>query len=100
MAYEMTDRQARRQEYRSPKSGRYDQVNPCYRCGKSAGDDYWSVLCDESDAAGRPWHDTALCCCHPCATHLQKLVDTDLEAAWAETQHADWGKLPRGKARA
>lgn len=88
-----TAAQRLRQDHRD--GGKYAKVNPCYRCGKSASLEYWSHLCDEVDALGNHWHDTALCICAKCAAHLEKL---DPAAAWAETLSPAWGSLPQGKA--
>lgn len=79
------------------KSGRYARVNPCQRCGKSAGVDYYSVLCDQTDSLGNEWHDSAICVCQKCAKYLEDLVESNPEAAWMEIKSQDYGSLPQGK---
>lgn len=88
-----TRKQLNRQGHRDG-SGRYAQVFPCYRCGKSAGEDYVSFNADTADALGNEWHDTALCLCDDCGDYMGTLTP---EAAWAEANHPRWGKLPQGK---
>ncbi len=81
-----------RQDYRD--KGKYSRVNPCYRCGKSAGIDYCSFLGDDTDACGNHWYDVALCVCEKCWIYLDELTP---EAAWAETSSPNWGKFQQGK---
>lgn len=88
----MSRNQRLRQGHRD-RTGRYAQVFPCYRCGTSAGEDYFSFNADTRDSLGNDWHDTALCLCKPCADYMLTLSP---EAAWAETSNR-WGKLPQGK---
>lgn len=91
----MTTKQRERQKRQHRERGRYAKVNPCYRCGKSAGVDYLSSAhTDTADELGNEWHDIALCLCEPCAVHLAQLTPT---AAWADVTHADYGRLPQGK---
>ena len=91
---DMTARQRERQQHRA--SGKYAKVNPCYRCGKSAGLDYYSdERTDTVDSQGNAWGDHALCLCGQCAAHMHTLDDA---AAWAEVHRDDYGHLPRGRA--
>lgn len=85
------ERQAHRE------NGKYAKVNPCYRCGKSAGADYCSVNADSSDSIGNNWNDIALCLCEPCATYLQAFTDSDPVGAWAEVNCKQYGQLPQGE---
>lgn len=86
-------RQIQRQKHRE-RTGRYAQVFPCYRCGKSAGEDYASYNGDAVDVLGNSWHDTALCLCEKCAAHMQMLSPA---WAWAEASSPAWGFMPQGK---
>ncbi|MFA4971771.1 MAG: hypothetical protein WC683_04110 [bacterium] len=92
----MTNAQKHRQRYRS-KDGRYREFNPCYRCGKSAGEDYFSgPWTDRNDPLGNQWHDDALCLCESCASYMYSHKD-DPAMLWAEANSPEWGKLPQGK---
>jgi len=92
----MTRNQALRQSSDYRDKGRYAKVNPCYRCGKSAGVDYLSDRrTDMTDSCGNKWDDIALCICQRCAVYLDKLDDA---AAWADVKHPNYGKHPQGKA--
>ena len=64
-----------RQEHR--EGGRYTKVNPCYACGKSAGDDYLSHPMTDKNK----WDDTAICLCKKChkATYDMVKVEDFLE---------------------
>lgn len=64
----LTDKQRRRQAYRS--SGKYAKVNPCELCRKSAGEDYFSWQhCDE--------HGIGVTLCEPCADDLAVVAEAD-----------------------
>ncbi len=93
----LTPSQRERQSRQHRSNGKYAKVHPCYRCGKSAGVDYLSVLCDETDSLGNSWHDRAICLCGKCATYLQNLTEFDPRAAWAEVTSNEYGSLPQGK---
>lgn len=91
----MTYEQKERQRHRG-RDGRYTEVFPCYRCGKSAGVDYFSGnYVDRDDEDGRHWGDELLCLCGPCAKHMSKMDGTQCAA---EIDRPEWGNLPRGKA--
>jgi hypothetical protein len=94
MKRQMTQEQHERQRHRE-RSGRYSKVNPCYRCGKSAGENYTSVLDSECDSLGNNWGDSALCLCWPCGGYMAKLTETNPQAAWDELQSPKWGKFPQ-----
>lgn len=82
-----TKKQQQRQEYR--ERGQYAKVNPCYRCGKSAGVEY------ESDPRTDDLvNDEALCLCGPCAQLLVQLPDAEF---LIEVARPDYGHLPQGK---
>lgn len=83
----MTPAQQRRQKHRD--SGKYAKVNPCYRCGKSAGDNYWSDRRTDSLL-----NDEAICLCTPCRDLLDKMTD---EQIVAEVKSADYGHKKQGK---
>jgi len=69
-----TRKQRSRQEHRDTH-GRYEKVNPCYCCGKSAGVDYVShPMTDRTDPGGRDWGDTALCLCAECLNATEDMV--------------------------
>ena len=90
----MTPKQRDRQRHRS-RGGQYAQVNPCYRCGKSAGVDYCSGKhTDSVDSLGNVWHDHALCLCEPCAVYLNALSDAD---AWQDVISPAYGNHPSGR---
>jgi hypothetical protein len=92
MTWQQRERQKR--EHRD-EEGRYAQVNPCYRCGKSAGADYFSgPYVDRGDPTGRSWGDQMLCTCEPCANYLHKLGPEEIAA---EVDSKLWGRLPKGK---
>jgi hypothetical protein len=107
----MTGRQRQRQGSRSG-DGRYAEHMPCYRCGKSAGEDYCSgPLVDRTDERGRSWGDAMLCLCEPCASYLDDLIKkpNGLDRIYAEVDGPRWGVgkynpnsfaggLPQGKA--
>jgi len=84
-----TPAQRERQLHRD--AGKYAKVNPCYRCGKSAGIDYYSdERTDTKDSEGNEWGDHALCLCERCANHMHTLSDAE---AWAEVHRDDYGAL-------
>ena len=62
----MTPKQFRRQKHR--EGGRYAQVNPCYVCGKSAGEQYFSH--PDSDHL---INDELLCLCQKCIDKYGKI---------------------------
>lgn len=62
----MTPKQQRRQRHR--ESGKYAKVNPCYACGKSSGDDYFSHPDTDNSI-----DDELLCLCHSCYDKLKDL---------------------------
>ena len=70
----MTPAQRQRQSHRE-RTGKYALVNPCYLCGKSAGEDYWSHHADETDSAGNSWGDLALVLCFKCYNKLVVMPD-------------------------
>ena len=71
---EMTDAQQARQRFRS--RGKYAKVYPCYVCGESAGEGYFSDRRTDTLAFG----DVALVLCSKCATEGDAMSD---EAALA-----------------
>ena len=72
----LTDAQIRRQRHRD--HGKYAQVNPCYGCGKSAGEDYFShPLSDQNGSDGKPWDDVALCLCLNCYNATKNMTRVD-----------------------
>jgi len=87
---------AQRDRQRSRESdGRYTIHNPCYRCGKSAGTEYYSgKYVDRDDENGRHWGDELLCICRACESYLHKL---DLQGLYEEVSNMNWGNLPKGK---
>jgi hypothetical protein len=89
--------QNERQRHRD--NGKYAKVNPCYRCGKSAGVDYCSFLADTTDECSNAWDDKALCVCGRCNSYLWSLYRIDPSAPWDEAMSSEWGKLPQGKAQ-
>ena len=90
----MNWKQEERQKHRN-QDGKYSQVNPCYRCGKSAGADYFSgPYVDRDDETGRKWNDEMLCLCEPCAGYMEQL---DVAEIVREVDGASWGRLPRAK---
>lgn len=90
----MTSNQHERQKHRG-RDGRYDKVFPCYRCGKSAGVDYFSgPFVDRADERGEDWSDEMLCLCEPCAKHMWPMTGAECEA---EVSDANWGSLPQGR---
>lgn len=62
----MTPKQRYRQKHRD--NGQYAKVNPCYVCGKSAGEDY----CSHPDTDGAI-NDQLLCLCADCYQKLSPL---------------------------
>ncbi len=66
-----TQAQRERQNHRE-KSGRYDKVNPCYVCGRSAGVDY----CSHGDT-DYLFGDALLVICDGCSRALQALRGAD-----------------------
>lgn len=100
MENKMTWKQKDRQRGRSA-DGRYAEHNPCYRCGKSAGSNYFSgPFVDRKDPRGQVWSYEMLCVCEPCGAYLWNLADTgDLDRINAEVGGGNWGWLPQGKAR-
>lgn len=83
----MTPAQNKRQAYRS--RGQYAKVNPCYRCGKSAGEDYRSDRRTDDLI-----DDQAMCLCDPCANLLAALTDEEL---FIELARPDYGACKQGK---
>lgn len=64
----MTKNQEAFQDQVERKSGRYAKINPCERCGRSAGVDYFSLSnCNET---GRD-----VCLCKRCAVKYQNQID-------------------------
>lgn len=91
----MTGKQKQRQKHRR-RNGQYDQVFPCYRCGKSAGTNYNSGnYTDRDDEDGRHWGDELLCLCEPCAKYMHSMNGAQ---CFAEVSRPEWGNLPRGRA--
>lgn len=93
----LTPKQRERQRHR--EAGKYAAVNPCYRCGKSAGVEYFSVLCDEIDSLGNGWDDIAICVCQKCSSYLEGLLEMNPTEAWADVTDPNYGKHPQGKPR-
>jgi hypothetical protein len=65
--------QKRAQAYaqkRQGKGGRFAALNPCYGCGKSAGEKYLS-----HDLTDNGWEDLAICLCEKCAEATGKMTD-------------------------
>lgn len=52
-------------------SGRFGKLNPCYGCGKSAGQDYFS----HPLTGGVLWADLALVLCERCAEATERMFD-------------------------
>lgn len=89
----MTTKQASRQRARDPKNGRYEEHNPCSRCGRSAGADYVSDhRTDGSLESGYQVYDRALCLCSSCGEHTNALDDAAFEV---ELRDPRWGAMPR-----
>lgn len=55
------------------KDGRFKNLNPCYVCGKSAGDNYWSDHRTDTGEFG----DIALCLCGDCAEKGEAMSDEE-----------------------
>lgn len=91
---ERTPAQRQRQHADYRNKGRYAKVNPCYRCGNSAGVDYWSDARSDRTILGYNVGDEALCLCKNCATIMADMTDAEF---LAEIQRDDYGKLPQGK---
>lgn len=53
--------------------GRYAELNPCYVCGKSAGENYRSDSRTDTDDFG----DIALVLCDPCAEKGEAMPDAE-----------------------
>lgn len=75
----MTQAQKNRQQHRN-RIGQYSQVYPCRRCGKSAGERYFSDRRTDTTVNGVEVGDFALCLCIPCATILDAMNDTEFVA--------------------
>lgn len=90
----MTPKQRQRQDSEYRARGKYAKVNPCYRCGKSAGIDYCSDHRTDTDIGDRAIGDQALCLCDPCGTYMANLTDDQF---LAEIDREDYGHLPQGK---
>lgn len=76
----MTPSQKRRQKHRAA-SGRYELVNPCNLCGKSAGVNYFSDRrLDTIDSCGHDWGGLGLCLCAKCASKLDRMDDSEAHA--------------------
>lgn len=69
----MSWRQSARQDAREQKSGRYRTLNPCERCKKSSGADYYS---DERCNTIGP----GLILCGGCAELLAAVPDSEYES--------------------
>lgn len=80
----MTLNQKERQNHRE-NNGRYAKVNPCYRCGKSAGVDYYADRRTDGLIG-----DEALVLCAECFTVLDKMMDEEL---LAEISREDYGHI-------
>ena len=65
-----TQSQIRRQDRKYRDAGRYAKVNPCYRCGRSAGEDYQSDRRTDDLV-----NDEAICLCRPCFVLLDGMSD-------------------------
>lgn len=91
----LSDKQRERQgkEHRST-NGKYAKVNPCNRCGRSAGIDYFSDARTDTNVNDFEVGDAALCLCNPCATYMADLSDADFIA---EISSPSYGELPQGK---
>lgn len=62
------------------KGGRFAKLNPCYGCGKSAGENYFSHgLTDTGE-----WADLALVLCERCATATESMTNPLDFVAYAE----------------
>ncbi len=83
---DMTPKQQRRQEHRD--HGKYAKVNPCYFCGKSAGEDYGSHHCTDTGE----WGDEGLCLCTKCCVFLESLPDDE---ALRRLKLSDYGGNPQ-----
>jgi hypothetical protein len=66
---QQTPAQRERQRSKHRNAGRYAKVNPCDRCGRSAGVDYYSDPRHEQHGG------YGLCLCEPCADMLASLSD-------------------------
>ena len=79
----MSRKQQIRQGYRD--RGRYAKVNPCYLCGRSAGEGYNShPLTDCVGSDGVPFDDIALCLCDRCAAATQNMTTTTEISRYAD----------------
>lgn len=67
----MTDAQAECQHHRET-NGKYGKVNPCYRCGKSAGATYYSA-----PHTDQYYHDIGLVLCKKCAEKCEAMAFED-----------------------
>jgi hypothetical protein len=77
MTRKMSQSQQNRQKHRAT-SGRYDLVNPCNLCGKSAGVVYFSDRrLDTIDSCGHDWGGLGLCLCAKCCTKLDGMDDSE-----------------------
>lgn len=95
MSKQRTPAQRERQADRHRDGGRYAKVNPCQRCGKSAGVDFCSYrFTDCVDPFGNHWGDEALVVCDSCCVYMESVSPA---VAWSEAKSTDWGKLPQGK---
>lgn len=87
----MTAAQYERQQHRA--AGKYAKVNPCYRCGKSAGVNYYSCrFTDAGDPSPYVWSDLGLVLCRKCCTFTDKKPDE----AFAEIRAGKWANWPAG----
>ena len=71
--------------------GRYAELHPCYVCGKSAGEKYFSDRrTDTLTPTGEDFGDIALCLCGDCADKGEAMPDAEAFAfyssgkRWAE----------------
>jgi hypothetical protein len=63
----MTTNQATYQAAVERKRGKYSKINPCERCKKSAGVDYWSLSnCNETGQD--------VCLCESCAKKFEAMI--------------------------
>lgn len=85
----MTWAQRERQTFRGRKTGKYEKVNPCQLCGRSAGMNYYSDdRCDSIPGFGG---DVCLVLCGKCATKTSKMGDTEARALFhSKAYGAEW----------
>lgn len=58
------------EQKRNGKAGRFGKLNPCYGCGKSAGDNYYSHPLTDMG-----FEDLGLCLCKKCGETTSDMLD-------------------------